>query len=271
MAWISYSSSIAYFNVCSASLSSSTVFSTLKSNWSFNRSTGTSSPAHLAYILGKIWSAPSASVSGSFSNFGLSASVASGGFSSAFSPFKFNDAVAAPLYVVNTRYGNLATDTARFIETVYTLSSSFGDLSGSKIVEFGSNYGGLVFCAHQWWPTIGTYFMMDFPIVQSMSMVYLANVSGGIDTSSVSWADPSGSSYDIYISEYCLTEQDTASLYEHYYTYVQPVTKGFFIRSNFYDQMEFIKFMKTASLDFTCSVVEEPIFRIPNRMIIGKK
>jgi hypothetical protein len=269
--WNSYSASFGYFEACRLATTSSTAFSVFKSNPWFNKSVGTSSPAHLAAVLGKIWNAPSASISGSFSNFGLSASVASGAFSAAFSSFKSNDLIGTPPYVLATRYGNIGSDTGRFIETVYNLSSSFGDLSGKKIVEFGSNYGGLAFCVHQWWPTISSYYMMDFPTVQSMSMVYLSAVSGGIDTSSISYDDPSGSAYDIYISEYCLSEQDTSSLYKHYYDYVKPAIQGFYLRANFYDQMQFAKFMRTASLDFTCSVESEPIFRIPNKIIIGKK
>ena len=266
--WLSFSASVNYFVACKRAAESSSYLATFKSNRLFTNSTGTSSPAHLAAVLGRIWNAPTQSISGSFSNFGLSASL-SGGYSGAFSAFTSNDSIGTPAYVLNTRYSPIGTDTGRFVESVYTLSSSFGNLNGKNIVEFGSNYGGLCHCIHQWWPTVGTYYMVDYPVVQSLSLAYFN--SGGFDTSSLSYSDPSGSSYDIYISEYCLTEQDTASLYQHYYTYVQPATQGFLIRANFYDQMQFIKFMRTASLDFTCSVVDEPIFRIPNKIIVGIK
>jgi hypothetical protein len=225
-------------------------------------------------IIGKIWSAPTASVSGSFSNFGLSASLSggiSGGYSGAFSKFTANDAVGTPLCKMGTRYGPMGSDTTRFIETVYTLSSSFGDMSGLNVVEFGSNYGGLAFCVHQFLPSIGTYYCLDLPEVQALSNVFFSQVSGGIDTSSISYADPSGSTIDVFISEYSLTEFDDDHLYPYFYTYCVPATTGFFIRSNFKDPVRYAKFITTASLYFTCSVEDEPKYRLPNKILIGKK
>jgi len=267
MPWISSSSLEAYSDICRNMVSQSVTLSTFKLNPIFTAVVGTTSHAYAVSALYRIATAPSQSISGSFSSLGLPVlSRGTHSISGALTPFLVNDTVGNP-QILGTQFGPIGTDTVRFVESVFTLSSSFGDLNGKHVVEFGSNYGGLAVCMHQWWPSIATHSLIDLPEVQALSSKYFESI--GMDTSSISYDDPIGKPIDIFISEYALTEFDDWITY--YNTYVQPAAQGFLIRANFQRPADYFTFLATCSLDFSCSVFEEPKYRYPNKLVCGYK
>jgi hypothetical protein len=89
------------------------------------------------------------------------------------------------------------------------------------------------------------------------------------------WNDPTGSnaptaSIDLFVSEYAMTEMDTGSMYTIYNNYGKNAN-GVFIRTNLLNFGQFQQFLDTVQQDFTCSVINEPMSRLGNKVILGIK
>jgi hypothetical protein len=180
--------------------------------------------------------------------------------------FAKNDSLGSPPTLKLT-YGTFGYDTLRFSESVSYLFKQFSDLSGKRIVEFGSNYGGLARCILIQWPSVKAYHCLDLEPVQTFQRKYMSNLP--FEHPAIVFDEPTEQG-DLFISEYCLTEFTDDDLYALYERYCKNAEGGL-IRCNLADKKRERVFLDTMRQDFSIEVTPEPEVRSPNKIVVFRR
>lgn len=245
--WISNSAINSYLSIIEKALSDVKIFSSFKSQRQFSTVVGVSESAHALHCYKKISNYPDI-----IENIDL---------------YRQNDLYGAPL--TSTLGGKkIGNDTCRFLETLCYLKEYFGNINNKSIFEFGSNYGGLCFCLLQYFKKIQKYYCIDLDIVQQLQEKYYDVLGYTHDAITYYY---NNEPIDICISEYALTEFTDDDLYNYYEQYCKNVSDGFLLRCNIPEVSRYNKFITTLNQDFELSIIDEPLIRIPNKIIIGRK
>jgi hypothetical protein len=177
--------------------------------------------------------------------------------------FALNDSLGSPatVRVWGNQYG---IDTLRFAESVSYLFKTFGDLNGKRIVELGSNYGGLAFCILQQWPNVAAYHCLDLEPIQTFQRAYLSKL--GVESSAIQYTEPE-TAPDLFISEYTLSEFTDDDLYPLWERY--GVNAGAcLLRINFSKGEREAAFLNKVRENFQIEVTAEPAIREPNKIVV---
>lgn len=245
MSWINSSATSSYFAICERAVSELAIMNCFKSMPNWFRPVGYADGRYAIHI---------------------DKELGTGSFVQSFTEsFKRHDTVGKPLF----SHKSVSSEVWRSMDTIHHLSQSFGNLSGSHIVEFGGNLGILASNILTVWPEIGSYTIIDFPPVCSMSMAYLKQLN--FTHSAISYNQSASGSTDLFISEYALTENTSGSLYNFYDQYVKNADKVF-IRSNFWNGSDASEFINRLSDDFTIQKYQvENDRRKKNKILIAVK
>jgi hypothetical protein len=173
------------------------------------------------------------------------------------------DTIGKPLMKI----GGLSTEAVRFAHSVARIQEAFGDMTGKRVVEFGSNIGNLAYMLLTTWPGIAQYNLVDLPEVTNLAKVYLSAL--GLSNPALTDAEPSGSC-DLFIAEYSLTEFTEDDLY--------PLTdkhcgnaQNIFIRCNVIQASACQRWIDYLRKDFQLTVEDESPVRPLNKIVIGKR
>lgn len=245
--WISESYKGQYINIVKRALADSKIFNCFKAQPPFSSMVGVSDPFHAMSCYATV--VKNEEVKKNLIEFGR------------------NDLYGAPLKVPFNE-GKFGTDTMRFAESVCYIQKHFGDLNGKRVVEFGSNYGGLAYLILTQWKNVSTYHLIDLPDVQLLSVKYLKEL--GI-SDNITIEQPT-SPADVFISEYAITEHSDDDLYAYYEQYAKPSILGVYFRMNIFQPEREKKFIATMKKDFKqVIVVDEIKSRNPNKVVIATK
>lgn len=127
-----------------------------------------------------------------------------------------------------TTYGEYkcSPELLRFIESTSHINDIIGTNILNTVVELGSNFGGLTHCMLTQFPSIQTYWTIDFPEIQLLSTRVL-NTLGW--SSKIAINNPPNNP-DLFIAEYSLSEQ----IWEQVIPYFQTITpKYIWLLTNF--------------------------------------
>lgn len=246
MPWVSSGAVPPYIDTVKRCLSDEKMFSVFKHLSAFNNVVGISEHEHALYCYRNVLKHPEV-----WRN---------------VEAFKRSDTIGHP-FTTNLSDGKYGRDTLRFAESVCFMLDAFKDLNGKRIVEFGSNYGGLAFCMLTQWPEIKAYHMIDLPEVQQLSRKYLTAL--GCNHPAINFDEPTEPA-DLFVSEYALTEFDHEDLYAFTRKYLLPAN-AFHLRCNIPEpirEKDFIEFLRR---DFNLEITREIPVRGCNKLILGYK
>jgi hypothetical protein len=247
MAWISDGASGPYIQFAESALTNAGQFNTFKRQTAWNTVVGVGDHWHAIHCAKTVLATPAVSAS--------------------LQAFLKNDTIGSPPTIKLVPHGRVAFDTLRFAESVTYLYKTFGDLNQRRITELGSNYGGLAFCILTQWPGVSAYHMLDLPQIQTFSREYHRRLE--FEHSAISYEEPTEAP-DIFVSELCLSEQTEDALYPMYEKYCKDAN-GFLMRINFAKKERENAFLKVLKETFSIEVTPEPITRIPNVLVVGRR
>ena len=177
--------------------------------------------------------------------------------------FKKNDSIGSP-YLSKIDDQFISPNTLRHVLTLCDLSKHFGNLNDFIISELGVGYGATAFMVNTFFKP-KSYHLLDLPDVQLFAKKYLSllNVTVSID--------PPPNEVDLFISEFCLSEFDDATIDDFYERYIKN-SKNVYLMMNLHDQTRKDRFIHKMNEDFNMEILPEyPETSWPNYIIIGKK
>lgn len=120
-----------------------------------------------------------------------------------------NDQLGSPVTYDYGKYGRLATDSLRYLNSIATIQKQFPDLQKDwKMVELGGGYGGLCYLLSQL-VGFGEYTFLEVPEVLMLAHRYLKEEKK-LENVTLGMADDlePKESYDLLISDYAFSELD---------------------------------------------------------------
>jgi putative sugar O-methyltransferase len=216
--------------------------------------------------------------------------------------FKQNDIVGKPALFDSKEYGLISPNTLRYINSLCDIHENFGNLNDKDIVEIGVGYGGLCHILSTFYE-LNSYRLVDLPNVVLLATKYLNQL--GVDniviernTEEVNliWEDEGAKeelklsitetvnknrrmvsvdlqppSFDLFISEFCLSEMDDEKIDNLYDQYIQ-FSKNIYIFSNLWDEDRKEKLLNKLCEKFDITLLNEfPIDpNHDNYIIMGK-
>lgn len=145
--------------------------------------------------------------------------------------YKINETVGSPK-TYEYSIGVFSPTTIRYVKVLGDIINEFGDLNNKDIVEIGCGYGGqckIIFDNFD----VKSYTLIDLEPVLNLSKKFLENV--GINTNKIEFKTMSEltyKEYDLFISNYALTEC-TKEVQLEYYNKVISKCKMGYITANF--------------------------------------
>lgn len=177
--------------------------------------------------------------------------------------FKINDFIGSPTMWKSPDNYEISPNTLRYIKTLVDLENNFGSLNNFNIIELGVGYGGLA-CIINSNFEIKNYVLVDLPIVQQLAQKYLSNLNIG---STITKLDK----YDLFISEFCLSEFDDESIYDFYDEFIIKSDRVY-LTMNLHNEIRKDRFINKIKEDFNIMIIDEyPKTNWPNYIIIGTK
>ena len=144
--------------------------------------------------------------------------------------FIVNDTVGKPA-LWESETGPISPSTLRYLHTLCDVKTHFGSLNNKSVVEIGVGYGGLCYMLHTYYDLLD-YHLVDLDNVILLTRKYLSSIgmhksisypSGMQNMHTLSEGSleeirgqPQGWSYDLAISEFCLSEMDDAGIDDYY-------------------------------------------------------
>jgi hypothetical protein len=178
--------------------------------------------------------------------------------------FKKNDLIGAPVLWSGNGI-TISPNTLRYIKTLVDLQNHFGSLNDFVVAELGVGYGGLSFMINTN-AKLKDYVLCDLPEVQQLAKKYLSshNITATDDKEK-------HDNFDLFISEFCLSEFDDKEIYEFYDKLILK-SKRVYLMMNLHDESRKKKFLSKISQDFNINILDEyPKTMWPNYIIIGTK
>lgn len=180
--------------------------------------------------------------------------------------FAINDSIGSPAMWTTKNGVNISPNTIRYVKTLVDLVNHFGSLDGFTVAELGIGYGGLA-CVINTNNKLNEYVLCDLPKVQELSQKYLSAL--GINNTTID--RQKHESYDLFISEFCLSEFDDADIYKFYDELIKKSTRVY-LTMNLHDEARKQRFISRIKEDFNITILDEyPKTRWPNYIIIGTK
>lgn len=183
--------------------------------------------------------------------------------------FKTNDLYGNPNLYDYPGLGMISPGTMYFINILKDLQANFGDLTNFNIVEIGSGYGGqgkIILDSG-----IESYSMIDLEPTLNLCKHYL-NL---FDYDNVNYQTSDNikqQSYDLVISNWCLSEFDEAGMEFYIETVIKHCNNGYFLMNTWDSRKQFII---SALKPYFSSVEEFPEFpkthSNPNWLLVIKK
>ena len=225
--------------------------------------------------------------------------------------FKKNDIVGKPALFDSKEYGLISPNTLRYINSLCDIHENFGNLNDKNIVEIGIGYGGLCYILSTFYELnsyrlvdlpnvvlLATKYLNqlgvdNIEIERNKEEVNLIWEDGGYRESykkliekeelklsitetinknrrmvSIDLQPPS---FDLFISEFCLSEMDDEKIDNLYDQYIQ-FSKNIYIFSNLWDENRKEKLLNKLSEKFDITLLNEfPIDpNHDNYIIMGK-
>lgn len=179
--------------------------------------------------------------------------------------FKINDSIGSPMMWTSKTGYSMSPNTLRYIKTLVDLENNFGSLKDFVVAELGIGYGGLsciINTNHQ----LKDYLLCDLPKVEALAQKYLSsfNISTSTDRNKFD-------KFDLFISEFCLSEFNDDGIYQFYNDLIIKSDR-IYLTMNLHDENRKTKFIDRISEDFNIIILDEyPKTRWPNYIIIGTK
>lgn len=174
-----------------------------------------------------------------------------------------NDSIGEPNLWISEDGLSISPNTLRYIKTLVDLETYFGNLDNFTIAELGVGYGGLA-CIVNSHNTIKNYVLLDLPNVQNLAGKYLKTLN-------INSSTQKQNKYDLFISEFCLSEFDDNSIYEFYNESIIKSDRVY-LTMNLHDEIRKKNFLDKISQDFKIMILDEyPKTHWPNYIIIGEK
>ncbi len=247
MPWLSKAGEPAYIQFAERAIGNEKLFNTFKSQMPWMYVVGTGEQWHAMQCAKSVSKVPE--VQANLETFGK------------------NDTIGLPETLKMKNGSPIGFDTIRFAENVSYLFKTFGDLTGKRITEFGSNYGGMSYCLLSQWSGVSAYHCIDLPQIQTFQRSYLSKL--GFEHSALKYEEPTEQA-NIFISEYALTEftpEDRTALYEKYCKNAD----GFLLRANIPDPKEEHTFFEMLRATFKVQIIPEPVCRKVNKLVLGTR
>lgn len=192
--------------------------------------------------------------------------------------FKKNDSIGEPAVFDSKEYGFISPNTLRYLNSLQNIQKYIGSLHKKNIVEVGIGYGGLCYILSTFY-NLNSYKLVDVPNVTLLAVKYLRalglNTNLTIDRSTplrdlkniritdivsqsdrrhhISFVAPS---YDLLISEYCISEMDDDGIDHFYENYIQH-SKNIYIFSNLWDKKRKEQFLSRLGEKFNLTVFDD--------------
>lgn len=180
--------------------------------------------------------------------------------------FTINDVIGSPVIWQSKDGINISPNTIRYVKTLVDLVNHFGDLDGFTIAELGVGYGGLA-CIINTNNKLQDYVIYDLPEVQEFCKKYLS----ALGINSITTDNQKYENYDLFISEFCLSEFNDIDIYKFYNNIIKK-SKRIYLMMNLHDETRKQKFINTIKKDFNIIILDEyPKTIWPNYIIIGTK
>ena len=180
--------------------------------------------------------------------------------------FKIKDSLGSPAMWINKDNFSMSPNTLRYVKTLVDLENSFGSLDGFVVAELGIGYGGLS-CVINTNNDIKEYVLCDLPNVEKLATNYLSKLGVTNTTTDRN----KHSKFDLFISEFCLSEFNDEGIYEFYDDLVKKSDR-IYLTMNLHDEDRKKRFLSRVSEDFDIKIVDEyPKTRWPKYIIIGNK
>jgi len=180
--------------------------------------------------------------------------------------FKINDNLGSPAMWKSNDGFLMSPNTLRYVKSLVDLENAFGSLDGFVVAELGIGYGGLA-CVINTNNKIKDYVLCDLPNVEELATKYLSKL--GITNTTTD--RNKHTKFDLFISEFCLSEFNDEGIYEFYEDLVKKSDR-IYLTMNLHDEDRKKRFLSRVSEDFDITIVDEyPKTRWANYIIIGNK
>jgi hypothetical protein len=152
----------------------------------------------------------------------------------------------------------------RYADSLRYMSKYFQSLDELSVVEFGSGYGGLAYCAHCLWKP-ASWHVVDLQEAQDVAVKHCGELGVKIAPAS------SGEVPDLFIAEFSLTEFVGQKLWDLTDTYIMSAPKVF-IRCNIVDDGLRAEWVNKLREEFNLTLLREAPEAVRfNSIIIGTK
>ena len=213
---------------------------------------------------------------------------------SSMEKFKANDSFGKPVAMWSSpSHGDISASTLRYLNTLCDIEKHFGSLDGKSVVEIGVGYGGLCFMIQTYYD-VSCYQLVDIDNAILLTRKYLGKI--GLDKNIMYEASSdfqtkhsntystvntlthkeelklsSSPSYDLAISEFCISEMDDKGINDYYNRYLKP-SKRLYLLMNLHDVLRKERFIKMVEEDFDIKMLDEfPKTHWPNYLMIAER
>ena len=166
--------------------------------------------------------------------------------------FKENDKYGSPRTSEYPGIGCISPTTLRYVKVLSDIKELMGDLTGKKIVEIGSGYGGQCFILSQFYQDLD-YSLIDMDEVLPLNKKYLDRLKTSHRTISLEEVKDLNEDFDLVISNYAYSEVDK-ELQNLYWEKVIKRSKNGYFTLNFVSDVFGIK---SYNLDEIMSIFSE--------------
>ena len=235
-----------YFSIVDQAIENEEIFSTFKSNKSYNGIVGMSFPWQADIWIDYIKKNKPAVLEN-------------------IKKYSLNDTLGGPenlMYITDDIL--ISPNTLRYINTAIDIENFFRFDKKINVCELGVGYGGLSYIMNCHFD-IGSYCLVDTPNVQKLSQKYLTLL--GIKTATTDFKKE----VDLFVSEFCLSEFDDLEMYRFYEEYIIN-SKHIYLTMNLHEEDRKEKFLNRLGQDFNFELSEEfPKTQWPNYIVRGSK
>ncbi len=208
--------------------------------------------------------------------------------------FKHNDSVGEPELWDSKEAGLISPSTLRYLHTLCDIQKHFGLLDNKTVVEIGIGYVGLCYMLHTYYQ-LENYHLVDLENVVTFARKYLNSLNMNksisfecpykpveipdefrIETKTSNnceevMAVKGDSSYDLAISEFCLSEMDDEGIDDYCEKFLF-TSENIYLLMNLHDEKRKNRCINKIQEVFDVELLPEfPESEWPNYVVVGKK
>lgn len=151
--------------------------------------------------------------------------------------FKTNDTHGSPNIYSYPAVGNISPGTLYFMNILQSIRNNFGDISNFDVIEIGSGYGGQAKILLDY--GVKSYSCVDVNETLTLCNKYL-NLFNYTNIQYHQTPNIPEKTYDLVISNWCLSEFDTAGVTFYIDTIIKQCKFGYFLMNTWDDRKDFI-------------------------------